>query len=165
MSQQPVGRHHGVSGRGRERRNSPHDFPGYAERFPARHQQPELRAGLEQCVRQRGDRVDDVLGVVEHHQRRTLRPELSAEDRDRVDPRDGWNEPDRVHQPLAQLSPRRQLGQLHPPRTTLVQIDRIHCGLLGQAGLARPTGPGERDQPVTLEDSADLGQLALASHQ
>ncbi len=73
----PLHRRRLVARRDAQRRHPPHELTVDAERLAAGHQQPHVRALRHQRVDELGHRVDEVLGVVDHQQRRAPIAEMT----------------------------------------------------------------------------------------
>jgi hypothetical protein len=57
------------------------------------------------------------------------------------------------------------LGQRHEPGTMRERLEQGGGDLHGQAGLARPRWPGHTDQPASLEQPLELGELTAAADE
>lgn len=145
---------------GREGTEPQSRLTGHADRLPARREDPHLVAAGEQQAAQAGDRIDDVLAVVQHQH-----PGLLGQHRD-----------DRLHDRSARPLPaaqarrhrRRHLlgvldrGELHHPDPR-IRAGREPVRDLGRhPGLADPSRTRHGDEPVPLQRLGHLGDLAVA---
>jgi hypothetical protein len=133
------------------------------ERHLARHQQAQRRALAQQRRRDLGDAVDQMLGVVEQHQRaqRAGRRRQHSQRVGRVRQRDQQRGGDRA-------GDQRRIGQR-------CELDlRNAVGLaaappleqrLREPGLADAAGTGERDQPFGIEQCGEGAQVVVAAEQ
>jgi hypothetical protein len=138
-------------------------LPGDAQGLAAGGQDLQARAGAEQGVGERRAGPEQVLAVVQHQQeaagaervahRREQRAAGLLLDAHRR--RDGLRHERRVRQ-------RRQLHRPHPVR---VAPQRRGGDPEGEAGLARPARPSERQQRGAGEDVRELGQGALTADE
>src|SRR6185312_17174738 len=55
-----------------------------------------------------------------------------------------------------------EASELHQPDTVEARAQPRRRGLQSEAGLARPTGAGEREQAIPVKQTANLTQLSLA---
>ena len=55
-----------------------------------------------------------------------------------------------------------EASQLHQPDTIAARAQPRRRSLESEAGLARPTGAGEREQATTVKQTGDLPQLPVA---
>ena len=148
-----------------ERRDPEGDLAGMPERLATGRHDDQIGASRQQLRSQRDDRVEDVLAVVDDEQDRAVR-ELVDE---RGDPR-----PVALERQLEGATDRgrdvvavRHAGQLHEPHPVGPAGTRQLAmrELDGQAGLAGPAGSGQREQPRTVEQSAELTQFPMATHE
>lgn len=141
-------------------------LPGDAQRFPTGGEHPQLRAGRQQLGDQRGNPVDEVLAVIQHeHQvtsgdcaqqplgggRRRLLRVVAAQPHLRT--------ADRSEQGQGQLVGTGDGSELGGAR------DAADEHLLGQPGLARPAGTGQRHQPDPRQQLAHPPDVPAASHK
>jgi hypothetical protein len=56
-------------------------------------------------------------------------------------------------------------GQVHEPGTVGVAVQRAGGAVEAEAGLADAGGAHQRDQPVSGQESSDIGHLALATDE
>ena len=153
-----------VSLRGDRHRRHPVDrFPLDPQRFPARDQDPEAGARVQQPHRQRSRRVADMLAVVEHEQLLAVGQAVG----DRVDEFDtcGFGDAESVGQRPYHLGGIGHRGQLRQPHT----IARLADGGLrrpqGQSGLAHAAGAGEGDESGARQEPGDLAELLLPTDE
>ena len=134
-------------------------LPGDPQRGPARGDDRDVRARAEE-IPDDGRAVDDLLEVVEDEQDPARSDPLGQQLERR--PSAGLDEPDRPG------DDRRDEGRIsnglerHEPQPVRVAFGNIGGELEREAGLARPAGAGQREQPRRLEQAAGLGQLRLA---
>ena len=149
---QPLGRHRHALGRSPQRRHPPHQLAGHAEGLTAGHQHMHVRARRQHRVHQRRHRLQDVFGVVDHHQRRAGVAEMAHHERGRVSARGGAR-PYRPRHPLGRRIGRGHRGEIDPPRPPGMVLHQFGGGVQGEAGLAAPARAGQRHQPL-LSDQA-----------
>jgi len=142
------------------------------QRLPAGGQDGHAWAAGHQHLGQLGDRVDQVLAVVEDQQHppglqqlhQPLHRILLRRQGDRA-----WPEPTADaqgrghgvgHRPLAA-----QRGQLDQPDPVGDVVGQAGRHLHGQAGLARPARTGEGDQPGLFEHGGDPGHLLVPADE
>ncbi len=146
-----------------ERGHAPGHLAGNAERLATGRQHGQVRAAAEQGLGEVGDRLDQVLAVVEQEQLLAV-ADVSGEGDLR---RPVGGEPgvqglgDRRADQLG-LAERRQLDRPDPVGEILRLLPRK---LQRQPGLAAAAGPGQGEEPRVAQQRRGLGQLALAADE
>ena len=141
---------------------------GEAEDFPARRQDPHPLAAAQKDLGQLGAGVDDVLAVVEHNQRAPILEVIDEPFHGGPHRAAPWRRigagaalahselgGHRARHHLAVGDPS-QIGKPHPVRE---RHQHLGGDLHRQPCLARPAGPGDRAQPVGVEQVNQLGDL------
>ncbi len=150
-------------GRHRQRRDRPQVLAGQREPFPAGREQPEPGRGPQQVVGQRGAGVEEVLAVVEDHQRPAL-PQVLGEHARRA-PAGFVVHAQRLEHGVRHERGVLQPGELDQPDAVGERAGQPGGGLHGQPRLADPARAGQRDQPRPRQQVLDLGHVGLASHE
>ncbi|MBD2893630.1 hypothetical protein amrb99_25520 [Actinomadura sp. RB99] len=153
-----------------QRADGPQVLAGDAERFAARREDAQVRARGEQPRGERGDRVDDVLAVVQDEQRRPV-----GERRDEPVLRGlrgvrglgaRLAQAERAEQRAGQrraVPQRRQLGEARRPGRAAASGPARH--LDGQPRLPDPAGPGQRHQARGTEQVGDAFDVAVTADE
>jgi hypothetical protein len=136
---------------------------GNSQRLPAGDQHPQVVTGSEQGGAELGSRVDDVLAVIQHQQQ--LLPgqhpgqHIGWRDSRLLAHSQGYGHHRRD---LRRILYRRQLGRPRP----VGEPARHPPGYLGgQPGLAHPARPGQRHQPVPLQQARDLAHRPVPADE
>ncbi len=133
---------------------------GNVQRLAGGRQHPQLRRRPQQRRRQLGTGRDQVLAVVDDQQHLAVLRVLHQRLDDRA-PRlllHAEHRRDRLrHEPRV-----RHRRELDEPDAVGVVVDDLGADLQRQSRLADAAGAGQRQQPRRREESADLGELALA---
>ncbi len=147
----------------RQRRHPQGDLAGDPQRLAAGGQDAQARAGPQQRVRELGTRLDQVLAVVQHQQRR---PSLEMLDQQvgRIAVRALPQPQRRRHGPRDQPGVAGR-GQLHQPDAIPERLQQLGGGLERQAGLAGAARADQGHEPALLEPLLDLVKLAPAPHE
>ena len=156
-------RHAGTARRNRQRVQPEHRLGCNAQRLLAGGEDFQRGAAVQQRRRQRRDRAQQVLAIIEHQQA-GLRAKRAG---DRLGRRRSRRQPQTqraghraLHQPG--FTDRRQVDQPHPARKFVRQrMPKRHR----QPGLADPARPGQRHQARRLQRPPQVRQFRLAADQ
>ena len=136
--------------RGRERRDAPGQLARDAERLTARGEDPQTGSVAEEAIDQLGRDLDDVLAVVQDHQRPLggdmlgdrVRQRPSRDVADTEGGGDGRRDERRI----------RQRRQIDEPDTVIEGLEQVGSGLQSEPRLPGPAGPDERHETMLAHE-------------
>ena len=148
--------------RQRHRGNGHEALTAHAERLPAGGDDAEVGAAAQERVGYLHDGVEDVLAVVEDHERRPV-GDSRHDGRDRAV--HGWREPqgrgDRIgHERL--VVERRELDE---PDAAGILVDQVRAHLQGEAGLAHASRAGQGQQRGGGQALLHVGELLASADE